>query len=196
MSFLGIKNPFATGAGAANRAAADATVARQGRAANLTSLIDNTFADPARENRTQDFMGALRTQLGDTTNRGFGNTARSTKFATARQGLTGGSVDVSRQKLNLEDLFRRRISDESQVQDAGNELRTQDQATRQSLIGQAYGTADVGQDAFRTLIGQQGQNNKYLSSLLPATLFSAGKNIAGGLDQRQQLNGLRAGGGF
>src|SRR5690348_10701940 len=152
MSFLGIKNPFRTGSGSAMRAASDATAARQGRAGNLVTLINNTFADPAREARTTDFMGALRTQLGDETNRGFTDIARNTKFATARQGLTGGSIDLSRQNRNLQDLFKRRIGNEAQVQDAGNQLRMQDEQLKQSLIGQAYGTADVGQDAMRTLL--------------------------------------------
>jgi hypothetical protein len=167
MSFLGIKNPFRTGAGAATRAATDAAAAREGRAGNLTTLIGNIFADPAREARTADFMGALRSQLGDVTSRGYADTARNTKFATARQGLTGGSIDLSRQNRNLQDLFKRRIGDEAQVQDAGNGIRTQDEALKQSLIGQAYGTADVGQDAMRTLIGQRGENANYLSTLLP-----------------------------
>ncbi len=174
MSFLGIKNPFATGAGALKREAEGATAARQGRAANLTTLTNNVFSDPRREQQTTDFMGALRAQTADTTNRGFADTSRRNKFATARQGLTGGSVDVTRQRRTLEDLFRRRVGDEANVQDAGNQLRDQDLATRQSLIGQAYGTADVGQDALRGFLGQRATNAKYLGSLLPNHLQDVG----------------------
>src|SRR6478735_892460 len=164
---LGISNPFATGKGAMMREAKDATAARQGRASNLTTLTHSVFSDPAREQGVQGFMGALRAQTADNTNRNFTDTTRQTKFNTARRGLTGGSVDVNRQKRTLEDLFRRRIGDEAQVQDAGQQLRTQDLGTRQSLINGAYGTADVGQDALRGFLGDRGTNAKYISTLLP-----------------------------
>jgi hypothetical protein len=175
MSFLGIKNPLATGKGAVTTAARNANAAREGRASNLTSLIDSSFITPGREQQTQDFMGALRAQLGDTTNRAFADTSRQKRFATARAGLTGGSVDINRQKRTLEDLFKRRISDESQVQDAGQGLRTQDLATRQSLINSAYGTADVGQDAMRRMITGQGSIANYTSGLLPNHLQDVGQ---------------------
>lgn len=171
---MGLGSIFSTGAGRVKRDAANAAAARQGRASNLTRLIGNTFDDPRREQQTQDFMSALRGQLGDATTRGFTDAARRTKFRTAGAGLTGGSVDVSRQKRGLEDLFRRRISDESQVQDAGNELRTQDRATRQSLIDSAYGVADVGQDATRSLLGQRGKLAGYRSTLLPQAFQGVG----------------------
>jgi hypothetical protein len=171
---MGISNPFATGAGAATRAATNATAARQGRAANLTTLTNDIFSDPRREQGTQDFMGALRAQMADNTDRGFATASRQNKFATARQGLTGGRVDVDRQKRTLEDLFRTRIGNEAKVQDAGNNLRDQDLATRQSLIGQAYGTADVGQDALRGFVGQRATNAKYIGSLLPNHLQDVG----------------------
>jgi len=177
---------FRTGAGAANRAARDAAAARQGRAANLTGLIDSIFSDPKREAGITDFMGAYRSQLGDATNRGFADTSRSAKFATARQGLTGGRVDVDRQQRMLEDLFRRRISNEAQVQDAGNSLRTQDQATRESLINGAYGAANTGQDAMRRLIGQQADNANQFSSLLPNAVSSLGGGFADAYRRRRQ----------
>ncbi len=193
MSFLGIKNPFRTGSGAVKREAEQAATARQGRAANLTSFIDSIFADPRREQQTTSFMDALRTNLGDQTNRGFADVGRQTKFATARQGLTGGRVDVDRQRLNLEDLFKRRIGDEAQVQDAGNQLRTQDQATRQSLISGAYGTADVGQDAMRGLIGSQAKNAGYISSLLPGFVQDTGRGLAGAFSTRANVDAFRRG---
>ncbi len=187
MSFLGLKNPFRTGAGSVTDAATSAAASRQGRASNLTSQINSVFDDPNREQRTQDFMGALRTQLGDTTARGFANTARNTKFATARQGLTGGRVDVDRQRLNLEDLFRRQIADEGQVQDAGTALRTQDLGTRQDLINSAYGAADVGQSATRDMLGQQQKNSQYISSLLPQLVSSTGGDLANAYSRRAEM---------
>lgn len=190
---LNIKNPFRTGSGAVTRAATDATAARQGRAQNLTMLADSVFSDPARENQTQDFMGALRTQLGDNTRRGYADAVRGTKFATARRGLTGGSVDASRQKRNLEDLFRRQIGDEAQVQDAGNQMRTQDLASKQAWLDSAYGTSDIGQNAARGMIGQQAQNSQYLSTLLPQWAASTGAGVAGGYSRRAELDAYRRG---
>jgi hypothetical protein len=193
MSFLGIKNPFRTGAGQVTRAAGNAAAARQGRASNLTTFIDNTFSDPRREAQTQDFMGALRSQLGDATNRGYANVSRGTKFRTARQGLTGGRVDVDRQGRNLEALFSARLGDEARVQDAGNEIRSQDRATRQSLIDSAYGAADVGQDAMRRFIGQQGANSQRLGLMLPQFASRVGGDIAGGYSRRAEMDAYRRG---
>jgi hypothetical protein len=177
---------FSTGAGTATRAARDAATARQGRAGNLTLLTDSVFNDPRRESGVQDFMTALRGQLGQNTMRGFADTARRTKFATARTGLTGGRVDVDRQGRNLEDLFRRQISDESQVQDAGNSLRTQDQATRQSLLDTAWGAANTGQDAMRGMIGQQAQNSNYLSALWPSLFQNTAGTFADAYRRRRE----------
>ncbi len=191
MAFLGIKNPFRTGAGAATAAARDAATARQGRSSNLVRSIDQAFDDPRREQQIGDFTGALREQLGDTTNRGFADLSRGTKFATARAGLTGGRVDVDRQSRNLDELFRRRLSDEGQVQDAGNRLRTQDRTTRQSLIDAAYGAGDVGQAATRRMIGGQADNEAYLSSLLPSLVAGAGNGLAGAFSRRAEMGEYR-----
>jgi hypothetical protein len=195
MAFLGIKNPFRTGSGQVTRAARDATAARQGRAGNLTMAADNWFDDPSRGAQREGFMGALRTQLADNTNRGFTDLSRGTKFATARQGLTGGRVDVDRQTRNIEDLFRERIGNEAQVQDAGNQLRTQDLGTRQSMLDAAFGASDVGQDATRNMVGQQAQNSQYLSTLLPGFVTGTGGQLAGAFDRRRFLQGVGATGG-
>ncbi len=194
MAFLGVKNPFRTGSGQVTRAARDATAARQGRAGNLSIAADNWFNDPNREAQRNDFMGALRTQLADNTNRGFADLSRGTKFATARQGLTGGRVDVDRQSRNIEDLFRERIGNEAQVQDAGNQLRTQDLGTRQSILDAAFGAADVGQNATRDMLGQQAQNSQYLSTLLPNFVTGTGSQLAGAFDRRRFMQGVTAGG--
>jgi hypothetical protein len=155
--------------------------ARQGNAANLTRATDLWYNDPARERQTQDFMGAMRSQLGDDTTRGFTDTARGTKFRTARQGLTGGSVDARRQTRNLEDLFRQQMGDEAQVQDAGDKLRTQDFSTRQSLFDTAYGTADVGQEAMRRNALNEAQGPDWGDAL-----YRGGAGIAGAFKQRSQ----------
>jgi hypothetical protein len=175
-----IKNPFRTNKGQVNKAAQQLVASRQGRAGNLAMLADSVFSDPAREQQTQSFMDALRAQLGEATQRGFQDAARATKFATARQGLTGGSVDASRQGRNLEDLFARQIANETQVQDAGQQLRMQDQQARQAALDMAYGGADVGQAASRQLVGQMGQNAMALSSMLPQFVASAGSGLASG----------------
>ncbi len=179
---------FSTGAGAATRAARDTVAAQQGRAGNLTMLADNVFSDPRREQQTTDFMGALRGQLGQNTMRGFADTARKTKFATARAGLTGGRVDVDRQGRNLEDLFRQRIADESQVQDAGNSLRTQDDMARQQWLDSIYGASNIGQGAARNFAGQQAQNANYLSALWPRLFQNTAGGIADAYGRRREAS--------
>ncbi len=154
---------------------AAAIAAQTGRAQNLTTAAGNWLNDPQRAKQQQDFMDALRAQLGDQTNLDFGNTSRATTFKTARQGLTGGSTDVNRQKLNLQDLFKRQLGNETQVQDAGNQLHQQDLGTYQSMIDSAYGAADTGQDTWRNLIEQRAGNNAAIPGLLHQHLARTGK---------------------
>ncbi len=185
---------FSTGAGAVKKGAKTALAAQVGNAGNLTTAANNWYADPAREAQTQGFMGALRGQLGDQTQRGFTDLARNTKFRTARAGLTGGSVDARRQTRNLDDLFSTQIGNEAKVQDAGNNLRTGDFNTRQGLIDQAYGVSNIGQAASR------GDATSYASGPDWAKLaYGAGNDIAGGIAKRQQneefLKALRGSGG-
>ncbi len=168
---------FSTNAGDVTRAGNNANTAARGRASTLTTLVNNTFADPRREQQTQDFMGALRTRLGDQTNKDFTRTARNTKFATARAGLTGGRVDVDRQGNNLNDLFERRISNEGQVQDAGNTLRQQDEGQRAALVKAAYGISDAGSGATQGLL-QGSANSANNMNAVWARLFA---NTASGL---------------
>lgn len=178
---MAIKNPFRTGKKAAQRAAADSVAARQGRATNLTMQADNWMADPSHDAQRDDFMSALRTQLGDSTDRNFADTARGTKFATARQGLTGGSTDIERQRRNLEDLFAERVNNEGKVQDAGMQLDDRTQQTYQALIDQAYGVADVGQSAMRNYASNAASGPGFWS-----TMYNTGQDLAGVWARRQQ----------
>ena len=191
----GLSGWFDTGAGALQRESKNALAWRQGNAANLTRAADQWYQDPQREQQTQGFMGALREQLGDRTRRGFTDVARGTKFRTARQGLTGGSQDVSRQTRNLESLFGEQLGNEAQVQDAGNRLRTQDFDTRQALIGQAYGASDLGQSAARRYGMNLAEGPDWAT-----TMYNAGKGIAGGYAQRAQnrtfMDALKGGSGI
>ncbi len=168
--------------------------AKQGNASNLTTAANQWYADPNREAQTQNFMGALRGQLGDATNRNFTDMARATKFRTARAGLTGGSVDARRQTRNLEDLFKTQLGNEAQVQDAGNKLRTQDFGTRQDLIDNAYGVSDIGQSAMRSNALNKAQGPDWAT-----TLYGTGKGIAGawktGQDNKAFLDALKGQGG-
>ncbi len=179
--YKGVNKVFKPNTAHPERESAEAVAAQQGRAQNMTMAADNWLADPERARQQEDFMSALRSQLGDVTNRGFADTSRSTLFGTARQGLTGGRVDVDRQNQNLRDLFQRRIGNEAQVQDAGNSLRTGDFNTRQNLINSAYGVSNLGQGAIRS------DATSYADGPDWAKLaYGAGQDIAGGVAKRQQ----------
>lgn len=177
----------------------EAIAARQGRAQNLTMAADNWLADPTRARQQQDFMSALRAQLADETNRGYADVARDTKFDVARQGLTGGRVDVDTQNRNLQDLFKRRLGNEMQVQDAGQQLRQQDLGTYQSMLDSAYGAADTGQDAWRNLIQRRSNNNQTIPALLHQHLGRTGNmwlNYYGGkVGPKAATEGANAAGG-
>lgn len=174
-------------------AAQQAAQAQQARASQSIGLIDSVFGSPARAAQRTDFLNALRAHLSDTTNFNYANQARQTKFATARAGLTGGSIDASRQQLGIRSLLGQRAADEGQVQEAGQTLAGQDQAERQSLIDAAMGGATMGSSAIRSSLTQQLGLQNALKAWAPSTLMGAGSDFATAYRNYQNQNSFNQG---
>lgn len=134
-----------TGGGSdkAFKAAQAAEEQRQAEIAAAQKRIESIFGSPQREQQVQDFIAARRGLLQDELRRAQDVNARQTRFATARSGLAGGSVDVDRQRLLAETFLRGIAESERGAQNAGAELRSQDQQAKQQLLSQLLAGGDV-----------------------------------------------------
>src|SRR5690606_32769302 len=96
--------------------------------------IESIFNSPERNQQIEQFIDAQRSYLQSDLDRSHADNSRELKFATARSGLSGGSVDVDKNK-DLAELYLRGIAEaERRAQNSGAELRSQDQASKQSLM--------------------------------------------------------------
>jgi len=127
----------------ATRAAEEAERQRQAEITGAQRRIEGIFSSPEREQQYNDFVASQRGYLQSDLNRTHADAQRQTKFATARSGLSGGSVDVDRNRLLAETYLRGTAEAERKAQNAGAELRGQDQASKQGLLSQALAGGDL-----------------------------------------------------
>lgn len=132
--------------GGSNKAVKEAERAEAERKAQLAAgqqRIESIFSSPEREQQVQDFIASQRGYLQSDLDREQREAARQTKFATARSGLSGGSVDVDRNRLLSETYLRGIAEAENRAQNSGAELRSMDQSSKQSLISQLLSGGDA-----------------------------------------------------
>jgi len=141
---MGIINKLLGGGG--GNAAEEARREEERRKAEITAgqrRIEGIFGSPERQKQIEDFIASQRDFLQTDLNRTQGENQRQLKFSLARSGLSGGSTDID-QNRNLAELFLRGTAQvERQAQNAGANLRGQDQASKQDLFGQLLGGADI-----------------------------------------------------
>jgi hypothetical protein len=123
--------------------------------------IEGIFNSPERDRQIQDFIDATRGFYVTDLDRQHGDAGRNLKFALARSGLSGGSVDVDKQGDLAETYLRNLLGVERKAQGAGSNLRAQDQATQSSLMNQILAGLDVTTAATRA--GHAMQNNVSLA---------------------------------
>ena len=134
---------FGTGPDPAE-AAAEAEKKRKEEIAAAQRRIEGIFSSPSREKEILDFIGAQRGYLQSDLDRQHTKNRLQTKFATARSGLSGGSVDVDRNRTLAETYLRGIAEAERRAQNAGADLRSADQQSKQTLFNQILSGADVG----------------------------------------------------
>jgi hypothetical protein len=156
-------------------AARNSEFARRMREEQGVTAINNSFADPGREQQRQSFVTALRTRLGDATNRNFETASRQNMFRTARSGLTGGSVDVSRQRRGLENLFEQRTADEGQAQGAYADLLAGDEAQRSTLVNSLLSRSNPGVGAMQGMLRGRAGIANYRAGMHPQFLEDTGR---------------------
>ena len=166
--------------GSGNDAADEAAAEEARRKAKLVEdqrRIEGIFSSPEREQQIEDFIGSQRGLLQSDLTREKEENDRQLKFALARSGLSGGSADVDQNK-ELSELFFRGVGEaERRAQNAGAELRSQDQSSKQQLFAQILGGADVTTASQNA--AQMMRNNAALAS--QDATFGAFDTLFGGL---------------
>lgn len=186
-----------------NKAAKRAQEAEDKRRADIQATqnrIEGIFGSPEREADIQDFISATRGYNQQDLDKTKQKNDRGLKFALARGGLAGGSVDVDQNK-NLSDAYlRSAVESERMAQGAGNSLRSADQQAKMSLFSQALGGLSMGTSVNNSLEAMrnnvdfakntqsEGNFDSFFSEF--GDLFTASKKSAGERRQDQSFNTL------
>lgn len=116
---------------------------RQAEIAQTTSRINDLFSDPSRTGQYDQLADATTDfYLGDL-NRQKDNTDRNLKFALARSGQIGGSVQADKGQQVAEDYNRGVIESTRRGASAGADLRAADEQARSNLLAMAQGGLDA-----------------------------------------------------
>jgi hypothetical protein len=184
---------YGSGGDAANSAAQQAQRSEdehQARIKAATSTIDNIFADPSRAalyDTQRDAVYDLNKQELD---RQQQEAERRIKFGLARNGLSGGSVDVDQHaklgQRTTEGLMRvRGLAD-----DAASELRLNDERTKQNLISMAQSGIDTGTAANMAVQGMNANAQTGLASRQIANIGNLFSDLGAAYMASQQRDGL------
>jgi hypothetical protein len=154
-------------ASAEARARAD----EEARQAGITKNINDINAAYAgREGQYADLGAALRGQLGTDLKRQQADATRKAKFALARTGNTGGSVATDVGRNLSREAAQGALDAERKARGGVENLRSQDEASRLSLIGMAQNGGNIGnaaEQSARLLASNLGaaQNNATVGGL-------------------------------
>ena len=116
---------------------------RQARIAEAQKRINGVFDNPNRKGEIADFVSALRDYHLQDLDRQKATTDRELRFAMARGGLTGGSVNVDKNREFAEEYLRGRLNVENRALGAGADLEARDQDARARLIQLATSGMDT-----------------------------------------------------
>lgn len=152
------------GSNDAQRAAERQEKERQAAIRQGTAAVNQAYDNPQRERDIQDFLGAQRQLYFDELAKQNTVNTRDLKFALARQGQLGGSLQVDKAREAGEAYQTGVLKAENLASSAANDLRAADEENRRALLAM-------------------------VQSGLDAT--TAGARAAGGL--RTSLEGARAG---
>jgi hypothetical protein len=130
---LGLTKTAKQGESAAD-VAARLEMERQERIRESQGRINQVFDNPRRARDIADFVSATRSKLTDDLNRQNTDANRELKFALARGGLSGGSVNVDQNRRWADDYNRGLLAVEGRAQGAGAQLEAADQDARARLI--------------------------------------------------------------
>lgn len=134
------------GMGSSNKAQQQAQqeeAARQAAISNTIAAVTNAYKSPQRAKDIADYVGAVRTYLGNDLDRQKALNDRQLRFALARNGQLGGSTQIDQQRRLGEDYSRGLLTVEQKAKGAGADLAAQDQDAQQRLISLASSGLDA-----------------------------------------------------
>lgn len=129
-----------------NKAQREAQAAEQQRSADIARTqrqIETIYSNPRRENDILDLIAATRQYQTRDLDKANASAGRNLKFAMARTGKTGGSVDVDKHRQLGQDYLREAANVERRAQAAGTALRNADQQSKLGLFSMAQQGLDM-----------------------------------------------------
>lgn len=108
-----------------------------------TERVRSTFAAPGRQAEIGEFVDATRTLMTGELNRQQRQATRGNRFALARSGQLGGSLQADRTRQLGETYGRGLLDVERRAQGSGAELRGADEDAQARLIGLVQGGLDT-----------------------------------------------------
>jgi len=108
-----------------------------------TERVRSAFSAPARQAEIGDFVNATRSLLTGELNRQQAQAVRGNRFALARSGQMGGSLQADRSRQLGEAYGRGLLDVERRAQGAGADLRAADEEAQARLIGLVQGGLDA-----------------------------------------------------
>ncbi len=116
---------------------------RQAAIKDAQGRINGVFDNPRRARDIADFVSAVRQRGMEDLDRQNAEANRELRFALARGGLSGGSVNVDQNRRLGEEYNRGLLSVENRAQGAGSQLEAADQDARGRLIQLATSGLDA-----------------------------------------------------
>lgn len=132
--------------GGSQKAAKQANAAEQQRQANIassTAKVNDIFNDPARTGQYDQLASDTTKFYRDDLDKQQADATRNTKFALARSGQIGGSVQADQNQKLGEDYLQGVIKASRLGQQAGANLRASDETSRANLIAMAQNGLDA-----------------------------------------------------
>jgi hypothetical protein len=121
---------------AAQKAQAHAGHNRDYQRRRAASRINSIFDSDRRQNQYDQLVDSVTQYYTDAINRQHDNAQRHLKFNLASSGLTGGSVQADQNQRMGEDYSTALLNATRRGVRAGQTLKAQDEALRESLLGQ------------------------------------------------------------
>lgn len=127
----------------AAKAAQQQETQRQATIAGTQSRINQVFDNPRRQRDISDFVSAVRDRAMQDLNRQQGDASRELRFALARGGQIGGSVNIDQSRRLADEYNRGLIAVENRALGAGAQVEAADQDARARLIQLATSGLDA-----------------------------------------------------
>lgn len=181
---LGLTKTAGQGESAAD-VAARLEMERQAAIKESQGRINGVFDNPRRSRDISDFVSAVRTKAMDDLNRQNTDAQRELKFALARGGLSGGSVNVDQNRRMADDYNRGLLNVESRAQGAGSQLEAADQDARARLIQLATSGLDATTAASQAAAGLRSNFESAKSQAFGEQLGDQFATVGGFVKQRR-----------